>query len=89
MGRDTVQTCWRIPKLRRNMLCISSGHTSTQKMEKIWSTEKSLSAYKSAWCHYPEDPNLNSFFFSLALQPQFGPRLTSMKLSVSFRFSRS
>jgi hypothetical protein len=29
------------------------------------------------------------FFFSLALQPQFGPGPTSMKLSVSLRFSRS
>jgi hypothetical protein len=28
-------------------------------------------------------------FFSLALQPQFGPWPTSMKLSVSLRFSRS
>jgi hypothetical protein len=29
------------------------------------------------------------FFFSLALQPQFGPWPTSMKLSVPLRFSRS
>jgi hypothetical protein len=29
------------------------------------------------------------FFFSLALQPQIGPWPTSMKLSVSLRFSRS
>jgi hypothetical protein len=29
------------------------------------------------------------FFFPLALQPQFGPWPTSMKLSVSLRFSRS
>jgi hypothetical protein len=28
-------------------------------------------------------------FFSLALHPQFGPWPTSMKLSVSLRFSRS
>jgi hypothetical protein len=28
-------------------------------------------------------------FFPLALQPQFGPWPTSMKLSVSFRFTRS
>jgi hypothetical protein len=32
---------------------------------------------------------LHFFFFSLALQPQFGPWPTSMKLSVSLRFSRS
>jgi hypothetical protein len=30
-----------------------------------------------------------SLFLSLALQPQFGPWPTSMKLSVSLRFSRS
>jgi hypothetical protein len=30
-------------------------------METIWSTEKSLSAYKYARCHYPEDHNLNSY----------------------------
>jgi hypothetical protein len=29
------------------------------------------------------------YFFSLGLQPQFGPWPTSMKLSVSLRFSRS
>jgi hypothetical protein len=29
------------------------------------------------------------FFFALALQPEFGPLPTSMKLSVSLRFSRS
>jgi hypothetical protein len=29
------------------------------------------------------------YFLSLALQPQFGPWRTSMKLSVSLRFTRS
>jgi hypothetical protein len=31
----------------------------------------------------------NTIFFPLALQPQFGPWPTSMKLSVSLRFTRS
>jgi hypothetical protein len=31
----------------------------------------------------------DQFFFPLALQPQFGPWPTSVKLSVSFRFTRS
>jgi hypothetical protein len=34
-------------------------------------------------------PCRSSFFFPLALQPQFGPWPTSMKLSVSLRFTRS
>jgi hypothetical protein len=43
--------------------------------------------------HKQQDKNNNTnykykaiFFFPLALQPQFGPRPTSMKLSVSLRF---
>jgi hypothetical protein len=32
---------------------------------------------------------LHEFFFPLALQPKFGPWPSSMKLSVSLRFTRS
>jgi hypothetical protein len=46
----------------------------------------SLELYFHIFCSLT---SLNNYFFSLALQPQFGPWPTSMKLSVSLRFSRS
>jgi hypothetical protein len=36
-----------------------------------------------------EEETSFTFFFPLALQPQFGPWPTCMKLSVSLQFSRS
>jgi hypothetical protein len=49
--------------------------------------------YENYAATFPEElvteVRIHIFFFSLALQPQFGPWPTSMKLSVSLRFSRS
>jgi hypothetical protein len=39
--------------------------------------------------HPAADKSNLYFLFPLALQPQFGPWPTSMKLSVSLRFTRS